>query len=72
MLSMQLLEKISVCVQLSEPVLLVGETGTGKTTVVQYLADLLGQKLVVMVTKEIFSCIENFYRICRNKVRVLI
>jgi midasin len=34
---------------MDEPILLVGETGTGKTTVVQYLADQLGQNLVVMV-----------------------
>lgn len=57
------MEKLAVCVQLSEPVLLVGETGTGintvqgcinsagKTTAVQYLADLMGQELVVLVNK---------------------
>ena len=32
-----------------EPVLLVGETGTGKTTLVQNLAARLGQKLTVLV-----------------------
>ncbi|PLW31988.1 hypothetical protein PCASD_16543 [Puccinia coronata f. sp. avenae] len=30
----------------SKPTLLVGETGTGKTTVVSYLAKLLGKKLI--------------------------
>ena len=47
-LSLRLLEKVSVSVFLDEPVLLVGETGTGKTTIVQYLATLLGQKLLVV------------------------
>ena len=41
------LERISVCVKLSEPVLLVGETGTGKTSVIQHLANQIGKKLVV-------------------------
>lgn len=36
------------CVALKEPVLLVGETGTGKTSSVQFLAERLGQKLVVI------------------------
>lgn len=43
-----LLERIMCCVTSSEPVLLVGETGTGKTSTVQYLASVLGQKLVVI------------------------
>ncbi|OAV87958.1 hypothetical protein PTTG_03235, partial [Puccinia triticina 1-1 BBBD Race 1] len=30
----------------SEPTLLVGETGTGKTTVVSYMANLVGKKLI--------------------------
>ncbi|KAI9314232.1 P-loop containing nucleoside triphosphate hydrolase protein [Dichotomocladium elegans] len=46
--ALRLLEKISVCVHLNEPTLLVGETGTGKTTVVQQLADMLNQNLVVV------------------------
>ena len=41
-MSSALLEKVSVCVMNSEPVLLVGETGTGKTSSVQYLAQQLG------------------------------
>ncbi|OLY83070.1 Midasin [Smittium mucronatum] len=43
-----LMEKISLSVELNEPVLLPGETGTGKTTVVQYVADLLNQNLSVI------------------------
>lgn len=35
-----LLEKVAVSVVNKEPVLLVGETGTGKTSVVQYLSEL--------------------------------
>ncbi|VDN03465.1 unnamed protein product [Thelazia callipaeda] len=35
----QLLERIAVCVNRMEPVLLVGETGIGKTAVIQMLAD---------------------------------
>ncbi|CAG9859623.1 unnamed protein product [Phyllotreta striolata] len=43
-----LLERIMCCVKLKEPVLLVGETGTGKTSCVQCLAHTIGQKLVVI------------------------
>lgn len=43
-----LLERIMCCVNLKEPVLLVGETGTGKTSCVQYLANTIGQKLIVI------------------------
>ncbi|KAI8073967.1 hypothetical protein BC940DRAFT_267177 [Gongronella butleri] len=46
--ALRLLEKIAVSVHLNEPVLLVGETGTGKTTVVQRLADMMHQRLVVV------------------------
>ncbi|KAF3938326.1 Midasin [Dactylella cylindrospora] len=45
--ALRLLERISVCVNTAEPALLVGETGTGKTTAVQYLANVLGIKLTV-------------------------
>ncbi|KXJ94663.1 hypothetical protein Micbo1qcDRAFT_132688 [Microdochium bolleyi] len=44
----RLLESIAVAVKLREPVLLVGETGIGKTTVVQQLSDQLGHKLVAV------------------------
>ncbi|KAH8894978.1 midasin [Thozetella sp. PMI_491] len=44
----RLLEQISAAIRLAEPLLLVGETGIGKTTVVQQLAESLGHKLVVV------------------------
>ncbi|POS87850.1 hypothetical protein EPUL_000412 [Erysiphe pulchra] len=44
----RLLEQIGVAVNNSEPILLVGETGIGKTTIVQQLADSLGYKLAVV------------------------
>lgn len=40
-----LLEELAVCVQCHEPALLVGETGTGKTTAVSQLAEMLGHGL---------------------------
>ncbi|XP_065367345.1 midasin [Calliphora vicina] len=43
-----LLERIAVCVANAEPVLLVGETGVGKTSSVQYLAARTKHKLVVV------------------------
>ncbi|CEP09720.1 hypothetical protein [Parasitella parasitica] len=46
--ALRLMERIAVCIHLTEPVLLVGETGTGKTTVVQHLADMIHQNLVVV------------------------
>ncbi|WFD22919.1 hypothetical protein MEQU1_001598 [Malassezia equina] len=42
------LERLAACVAHAEPALLVGETGTGKTTMVQVLAHLLGQPLTVV------------------------
>lgn len=44
----RLLEQVGVAVRMAEPVLLVGETGIGKTTVVQQLADSLGYKLTAV------------------------
>ncbi|KAF7879819.1 uncharacterized protein EAF02_007989 [Botrytis sinoallii] len=44
----KLLEQVGVAVRMAEPVLLVGETGIGKTTVVQQLADSLGFKLTAV------------------------
>ncbi|KAI9260402.1 hypothetical protein EDC94DRAFT_542138 [Helicostylum pulchrum] len=46
--ALRLMERIAVCIHLTEPVLLVGETGTGKTTVVQHLADMIHQNLIVV------------------------
>jgi midasin len=44
--TLRLLEKVAIAVDRQEPLLLVGETGTGKTTCIQYLAEQLGRKLV--------------------------
>lgn len=44
----RLLEQIAVAVRHKEPLLLVGETGIGKTTVVQQLAESLGHQLVAV------------------------
>lgn len=46
--SVQLLERIISCVHAREPVLLVGETGVGKTSCIQYLATLFGKQLTVI------------------------
>lgn len=46
--SLRLIEQLGVGVSMSEPLLLVGETGTGKTTVVQYLASAVNKKVVVI------------------------
>ncbi|KAK2856665.1 hypothetical protein Q5P01_005400 [Channa striata] len=43
-----LLEQLAVCVAKGEPVLLVGETGTGKTSTVQHLARVTGHRLKVV------------------------
>jgi midasin len=40
--SLTLLEAVCRCVQMAEPVLLVGETGVGKTATVNYLAQVTG------------------------------
>lgn len=42
------MESVTIAVKMAEPCLLVGETGTGKTTLIQQLADLLGCKLNVV------------------------
>lgn len=44
----RLLEKLGVAIKFVEPVLIVGETGIGKTTAVQHLANCLGHKLIVI------------------------
>ncbi|CAG9805676.1 unnamed protein product [Chironomus riparius] len=43
-----ILERIAVACQQNEPILLVGETGTGKTSAVQYLAYQTNHNLVVV------------------------
>jgi len=45
--SLLLLEQLATAVCFNEPLLLVGETGTGKTTAIQYLASLLSRPLTV-------------------------
>ena len=42
------LESVSMALQAKEPCLLVGETGTGKTALVQHLAKLMNAKLIVV------------------------
>ncbi len=44
---LRLLQRVAGCVNMNEPVLLVGETGSGKTTSVQQLAYILKKKLIV-------------------------
>ena len=41
--SLLLLESVGRCVQQQEPVLLVGETGVGKTALISYLASITGE-----------------------------
>ena len=45
--TLALMERVAACVRMQEAVLLVGETGTGKTTAVQYLAKSTGRQLLV-------------------------
>ncbi|CAB9508662.1 Nuclear chaperone required for maturation and nuclear export of pre-60S ribosome subunits (By similarity) [Seminavis robusta] len=45
--SLRIMESIAVAVKENEPLLLVGETGGGKTSVVQHLAQRCGRDLVV-------------------------
>jgi midasin len=42
------LDRIAASAECSEPTLLVGETGVGKTTLVQHVANLVGQTLTVV------------------------
>ncbi|KAL4259301.1 Midasin, partial [Pleurotus pulmonarius] len=44
--AVSLLSRIATAVSLSEPILLTGETGTGKTSVISYLAALLRRPLI--------------------------
>lgn len=46
--SKRLMEQIGVAIEMVEPVILVGETGTGKTTVVQEIAKMMNKKLTVI------------------------
>ncbi|KAJ5172825.1 Midasin [Penicillium capsulatum] len=46
--ALSIMEQVAASIQMAEPVLLVGETGIGKTTVIQQLATLMRQKLTVV------------------------
>ncbi|VEL16445.1 unnamed protein product [Protopolystoma xenopodis] len=46
--SLHLVEQIAIAIQHQEAILLVGETGTGKTSAVQHLAELVGRRLIVI------------------------
>lgn len=46
--SRRLMEQVGVATQMCEPILLVGETGTGKTTIVQEIAKMMNKKLTVI------------------------
>ncbi|KAF7620547.1 putative midasin [Aspergillus flavus] len=46
--ALKLMEQAAAAIQMAEPMLLVGETGIGKTTVIQQLATLMRQKLTVV------------------------
>ena len=45
--ALRLMESAAVCIAQNEPALLVGETGCGKTTLIQRLASISGHELIV-------------------------
>ena len=45
--SLRLMQQICICVRNEEPMLLVGETGCGKTTVIQYIAQCTGDLMTI-------------------------
>lgn len=55
--SLALLERVCVCVARNEPVLLVGDTGVGKTATVSYLAQLAGMFVFQMLLCLFVSCL---------------
>ena len=53
----RLLEFIGMCIEKKEPVLIVGETGVGKTSAIQYLANCTNHQLVaVNLNQQTESC----------------
>ena len=63
-----LLESIAGCVLNDEPVLLVGETGTGKTSTVQYLAHVMSKRPIRATYK---ACVCVHLTLWRNFKRVM-
>ena len=53
---MRSLEAVAVAAAQQEPMLLVGETGTGKTTLVQHLAEQVGLSTPRAQSKGAFEC----------------
>ena len=73
--SLCLLESVCRCVQMNEPVLLVGETGVGKTAVVNYLSQLSGNHtfrhfpLTLCYIPSIAHCVGNkliVFNVCQQ------
>lgn len=60
--SLRLIEQIAAAVRAREHVLLVGETGTGKTSAIQYVANQLSQQLIVLVLSvQVLMCIDRVF-----------
>lgn len=55
--AMRLLEGVAAAVARAEPVLLVGETGTGKTAIVQHLAEQVPIQHGLCQSQAVQSCI---------------
>ena len=60
--SLCLLESVCRCIQMNEPVLLVGETGVGKTAVVNYLSQLTGNIQVIGICSYCVTKCHVIYR----------
>ena len=78
---MRSLEAVAVAASQQEPVLLVGETGTGKTTLVQHLAEQVGflpalraplgvacskPVSLMMLQHAIASCVSPAHKMCAS------
>jgi midasin len=60
--TLELIERVAQSLRHDEPVLLVGETGAGKTSTIQHLARQVNTKLVVIVRahRSVFSPVSSF------------